>query len=262
MKSRLFAATAVAFAASVVVMSPVSARGQVAVWPGSVVAPFVHVQWNNRQVHVCAPFVNLVVDLPRCCCAVPACGTTCESTAGSSGMNVVSYGQATRQQLSTAAGELYQSLEQFQTADSWRHYLAVAPGEALSADQLVAPASANRESLVTVLRRFDSANRDDQFGAINRLPEFQRMHTALANYVAQQIKPVDGETRPAGLMMATSALANRGQVARAIDTARIPGRVISASAAEDTRNAAGAVRPAVMVGHAEELPAPSENSGI
>ncbi|HEY2760700.1 MAG TPA: hypothetical protein VGI75_08150, partial [Pirellulales bacterium] len=46
---------------------PGSADAQVAVWPGSVVAPFVHVEWNGRWVHVCAPFVNLTVDVPRCC---------------------------------------------------------------------------------------------------------------------------------------------------------------------------------------------------
>jgi hypothetical protein len=264
MKRGLFVAAVVAFAVVLVVMSPFSARGQVAIWPGSVVAPFVHVQWNDRQVHVCAPFVNLVVDLPWCCCQPAACSRTCESTADDGRFMGGMYGHATRQQLATAARELYQSLGQLETAESWRSYLDVAPGETLSADRLDAPAdtSVDRESLTVVLRHFDSANRDDRYSVINRLPEFQRMHTVLANYMAQQRMPVNSGTTPASLMMASSTLANRGQVAGAIDTARIPGRVISASAAENAKNATGGPRPTVMVGHAEELPVPAEHSGI
>ena len=56
-----------AAAGTLLVLLP-SARinGQVAVGPGRVDAPFVHVDWSRGWIHVCAPFVNLDVPAPRC----------------------------------------------------------------------------------------------------------------------------------------------------------------------------------------------------
>ncbi len=46
----------IAFAAATILallLIAAPARGQVAIGPGSVTAPFVHVEWGNGQVHVC-----------------------------------------------------------------------------------------------------------------------------------------------------------------------------------------------------------------
>jgi hypothetical protein len=52
-------------------------NGQVAVGPGRVDAPFVHVDWSGGWIHVCAPFVNLDVPAPRCWQANVAPQPTC-----------------------------------------------------------------------------------------------------------------------------------------------------------------------------------------
>jgi hypothetical protein len=52
-------------------------KGQVAVGPGRVDAPFVHVDWSGGWIHVCAPFVNLDVPTPRCWQASVAPQPTC-----------------------------------------------------------------------------------------------------------------------------------------------------------------------------------------
>jgi hypothetical protein len=44
-----------------------SAIAQVALGPGSVDAPYVHVDWNHGRVHVVAPFVNLCIRAPAGC---------------------------------------------------------------------------------------------------------------------------------------------------------------------------------------------------
>jgi hypothetical protein len=48
-----------------------STIAQVAVGPGFVDAPFVHVDWNHGRVHVVAPFVNVCVQAPPGCQAEP-----------------------------------------------------------------------------------------------------------------------------------------------------------------------------------------------
>jgi len=48
-----------------------SAIAQVAVGPGFVDAPCVHVDWSHGHVHIVAPFVNLCIQAPACCQAEP-----------------------------------------------------------------------------------------------------------------------------------------------------------------------------------------------
>jgi hypothetical protein len=66
-----------ALALGSVLFAPASLPAQVAVGPGRVDAPFVHVDWSGGWIHVCAPFVNLDVPAPRCwqanCAPQPYC---------------------------------------------------------------------------------------------------------------------------------------------------------------------------------------------
>jgi hypothetical protein len=262
MKSRLFSAAAVTFAVLLVVMPSVSASAQVAIWPGSVVAPFVHVQWNARQVHVCAPFVNIVVDLPRCCGRPSPCCETTGARGAYSQSDHWLYAHPTRQQLAKSAGKLYQSLDQFQTADSWRNYLAIAPGGVLSEQHPEHPSAevANNEALVEVLRHFDTANREQQYQQITALPEFQQLHTLLANYLAAQLNAPINRTEPVSVELASSPWATVSQALQAgwaIDTARM---AASGTAWQSVENTAGALDTAHRV--LEELPSPARKGGI
>jgi len=259
MKSRLFSAAAVTFAVLLVVMSPVSASAQVAIWPGSVVAPFVHVQWNGRQVHVCAPFVNLVVDLPRCCAAPPSCCEACGTGGAYSQSNRELYGRPTRQQLARSASKLFDSLDQFQTADSWRNYLALSPGETLSAEAVNYPSDTRAvdNRLLAVLRRFDATNRQAEYRQITALPEFQQTHTLLANYLAQQPRSPDSRTKPLSVMLASSSASPVSHAAQAVDIARVAVAQNAPTSNEQTAGAPKQTHPTI-----EELPPQIQKSGI
>ncbi|HTQ39043.1 MAG TPA: hypothetical protein VMJ32_08440 [Pirellulales bacterium] len=243
-----------------VAMLPTPAPAQVAVGPGFVVAPFVRVQWNGHQVHVCAPFVNLTVDWPgccRCCDCRPACAGTEETYSSPSGY---SYDHPTRQQLMQAATRLNQSLEQFQTAESWQRYLAVAPDEALSPEQLASADSQTVDRLVTVLHHFDAANRDEKNRVITRLPDFQQMHTLLANYVAQQSNSQPATAERASVVAASATAPTPATAIRmgwAVDIARMPAADAVQKIMAETIAQPSTMRPAV-----EELPSPLPKRGI
>jgi hypothetical protein len=250
------------FAVTFLLTCTVPAQAQVGVWPGLVVAPFVRVQWNARQVHVCAPFVNVVVDLPRCCgMPSPCCETTGTRGAYSQSDHWL-YAHPTRQQLAKSAGMLYQSLDQFQTADSWRNYLALAPGGVLSEQHPEHPSAevANNETLVGVLRHFDAANREQQYHQITALPEFQQLHTLLANYLATQPNAPINRTEPVSVELANSSWATVSQVLQAglaIDTARMTAVGNARQSVEKTAGASDAAHRVL-----EELPSPAQKSGI
>ncbi len=80
------------------------------------------------------------------------------------------YAHPTRQQLTRSAAELSNSLEQLQTADSWRQYLELNAGQALSAEQL-SQSGASNEQLVEVLRHFDATNRQATVSTNYKLAE-------------------------------------------------------------------------------------------
>ncbi len=148
---------------------------------GSVDAPYVHVDWGNGRVHVCAPFVDLYVDRPFCC-APPACA---DGHASNDARPAPATAEQARRQLGDSSSELYDSLGRFKTADKWRHFLAVAPEEPLASDQLYHINSAVAAKLKTVLENFDSAAADEQYKMISSLPEFQRTRGLLADYLAR-----------------------------------------------------------------------------
>src|SRR5215470_17275140 len=160
MKTKWILTSAVAAATFFAVTFPKASQAEIAVWPGNVVAPFVHVQWNGRYVHVCAPFVNLTVDMPRCRCCDQSIRQPCEATSDWQTARRT-YAAPTRHQLAKSADALSHALEQFETAESWQNYLAVAPGDDLVAAQTATPTNitANRDNLISVLRHFDAANR-------------------------------------------------------------------------------------------------------
>jgi hypothetical protein len=246
----LLSIAAVALSAAI---SPNTSQAEIAVWPGNVIAPFVHVQWNGRYVHVCAPFVNLTVDMPRCRCCDQVIQQPCEATSNWQTTRRT-YAAPTRHQLAKSAGALSQALEQFETAESWQNYLAVAPGDDLVTTQTATPldATSQRDNLINVLRHFDSANRDPQYSQITRLPEFRETHMLLANYLARQPQlATDTNEATAASFPSESNLAV-SYLARAIDTARtLP------AAAPSTENAKSVRQTAV-----EELPPPKQHSGI
>ncbi len=230
---------------------------QVAVGPGYAVAPCVSVEWDCRHVHVCAPFVNLDVNLPGCCGCTPTC---CTTDAYNRSTNTL-YGQATRQRLMQAAGELDQSLARFETADSWRSYLALKPGQALASEL---PQQRETEmnvsegnTLIAILHRFDAANGDEKNRVITSLPEFQKVHTLLANYVAGL--PSRSKSRVDFAVFTNSGAADSAHVARvgwAVDTARVP----TGHSAENGKD-----RPVstarMNATTAEELPEPVSKQG-
>jgi hypothetical protein len=168
----------------------------------------------------------------------------------------------TRQQLAAAAVKLSQSLQQFQTADSWQRYLALAPDQALSAEQVQQPDSATATNLVSVLRHFDAANRDDQYRVITALPAFQQTHTLLANYLAQQQPSLlSAAVEVPNAALANAAWAKLLPTARsgwAVDTARLPGL----NAAPETAVQETVRTPKSTHSSVEELPAPIQKSGI
>lgn len=170
--------TVVAWAA----ISPV-ALAQVAVAPGSVDAPFVHVDWWGGRVHVCAPFVDLYVDRP-CCCAPAAYGDE-QASNDTQAWPAPATAEQARQQLAYSGGQLYDSLGRFNTAEKWRHFLAVAPDEPLATEQLYHINSARAAKLKTVLENFDSAAADEQYSMISSLPAFERTRGLLAGYLAR-----------------------------------------------------------------------------
>jgi hypothetical protein len=259
MKARRFFLMAVIAAASGSVAFAPLAHAQVAVGPGFVVAPFVHVQWTGGQVHVCAPFVNVVVDLPGCCGCRLVCG---EPTRLSNRLDERLEEHPTRQQLAQAAGKLYQSLEQFQTADGWRHYLSLSPDGALSAEQLHKSNSAtDAADLVSALRHFDAANRDGQYHKITTLPAFQQTHALLANYLAQQPNSLDTAAK-AGVAALTNATFDPSLPTMhsgwAVDTARALTPATAGTSAPNT----GTIRaPETVRSAAEELPPPAHSDG-
>jgi hypothetical protein len=165
------------------------AQAQVAIGPGFVVAPCVRVEWDCRHVHVCAPFVNLNVNFCGCRGCLPACCTSETYSRSANGL----YSPVTRQKLMQTAVELDQALGRFETADSWRHYLGLKPDDVLSTDSARqtelrnVSVSKNDEAdkLIAILHRFDTANRDEKNRVITSLPEFQQVHTLLANYMAE-----------------------------------------------------------------------------
>jgi hypothetical protein len=164
--------------------------------------------------------------------------------------------------LAKSAGKLYQSLDQFQTADSWRNYLAIAPGGVLSKQlpELQSAEVVNNEALVEVLRHFDAANREQQYHQITALPEFQQLHTLLANYLATQPNAPIKRTDPVTVEMASSpwaAVSHALQAGWAIDTARMAGVVTARQSVENTADATDIAHRVP-----EELPSPAQKGGI
>jgi hypothetical protein len=247
--------SAIVFLSGVVVLAgPNSAHAQVAIWPGSVVAPFVHVEWNGRWVHVCAPFVNLTVDVPRCCGCQPRCHDTCAAYTPSAPWMGESYAHPTRRQIARSAAELFDSLEQFETADSWRNYFELGDGQTLSADQLSRSAASN-EQLAGVLRHFDAANRQQQYQQITSLPKFQQLHTLLANYLAQQPQANFVAGRSASVILTSHTEALVSSAARAVDTARV-------ERLADVPQLTNAAEKPKLTHTSEELPVPADKNGI
>jgi hypothetical protein len=169
--------------ACLVCVAPASA--QVAVRPGSVDAPYVHVDWNAGHVHVCAPFVNLDTYFPCCCAPRPACQDGHANNENRPLPQPATDEQA-RRQLAASGSELFDSLRRFNTADGWRHFLAVAPGDSLSAEQLRQPSAETAGKLKVALEQFDAAASDPEYRMIASLPAFKQTHEMLARYVAQR----------------------------------------------------------------------------
>jgi hypothetical protein len=254
MKRRLLYSAIAMMGALFAMALPNSVQAQVAIWPGSVVAPFVHVEWNGRWVHVCAPFVNLTVDVPRCCGCQPRCYDTCAACTTVAPTIGEAYAHPTRRQIATSASELFDSLEQFQTADSWRQYLELNAGQALSAEQLSRSATSNKQ-MGDVLRHFDTANRQQQYQPITTLPKFQQLHTLLANYLAQQPRSSFTEVKPANTILTSHTEAAVSLAARAVDTARV-------ERLTDVPRLTNSVEKPKLRHTSEELPPPIEKGGI
>ncbi|HEY2826645.1 MAG TPA: hypothetical protein VGJ04_03510 [Pirellulales bacterium] len=238
-----------------------TAQAEIAIWPGTVVAPFVRVQWNWRQVHVCAPFVNIVVDLGRCCCE---CGAYADYGRAPNQLSQTTHrlkSQPTWRQLTKSAAKLDKALDQFETSESWQRYLAVQPGEVLSEPAAQDAINAiNKDSLTVVLRHFDAANRDQQYRQIASLPEFQEVHTLLANYLALQRSPPSAHPIVENLSSSGSAWELAFEALRsgqAIDTARI---AIGNPTHRPVSTSSAAVKTSLTA--PEELPEPVRKSGI
>jgi hypothetical protein len=253
----------VCVAAGLAAMSGSSnARAQVAFGPGFVVAPCVCVEWNGNHVHVCAPFVNLTVDLPCCCGCRDYCGQPIESHSGGQ----PTFGKQlpvspTRQDLAVAADELRKSLASFKTDGVWRHYLSLAPNEALSAQPSSGAndwyTSGQHKAFVAALRHFDKANQDPDCRAVADLPAFQKMHTLLANYVARQDSTSSVAENARSISMNSRSTVSTSPSGIAFDTAHtLPAHAGNAAAGIRTRSAQ------LNQGAAEELPAPTPKGGI
>ena len=258
MRRRLLLTAVLLTAATSALFHPPVAQAQVAVWPGTVVAPFVRVEWNGRFVHVCAPFVNLTVDLPRCCGCRPTC---CETRAPhEASVQACRYidSPPTRRQIAASAGNLFEALGQFETADTWRHYLEIAPGQLLSTQiSAHSPQDASfNDALTNVLRHFDTANRQQQYQQITALPEFQHTHTLLANYLAQQSRGLTSNVKAVNVAAVGAADTAAVPAGLAVDTART--EVIAPAATREN----AAQRTKSVQASVEELPSPLGKSGI
>ena len=191
----------IAFAAATILallLIAAPARGQVAIGPGSVTAPFVHVEWGNGQVHVCAPFVNLDVAVPTCY-HEPQCESTQPHNPPSAYPGAAAAGSVSREQIIASAAKLYGALNRFRTADQWQHYLAVAPGEALRLQFETVPASdeGNRampDDLRAALDHFDATANSGEYPMISSFAEFQQTRHLLTRFIAQGQEPVAAET--------------------------------------------------------------------
>jgi hypothetical protein len=153
-----------------------------------------------------------------------------------------------------SAAELFDSLDQFQTADSWRHYLELDAGQTMSAEQLSRSGTSN-EKLVEALRHFDAANRQQQYQQITSLPKFQQLHTLLANYLAQQPSTNGFAGKSASMILTSTAEAAVSPAARAVDTAR-------AESLTGKPRLSDSVEKPKITHTSEELPPPAEKGGI
>ncbi len=201
-----------------------------------------------------APFVNLTVDVPRCCGYQPGCYDTCTACTTTAPTIGEAYVHPSRRQIARSATELFNSLEQFQTVDSWRHYLELDAGQMLSTEPLLRSSTSN-EQLVEVLRHFDAANRQQDYQQITALPKFQQLHTLLANYLAQQPRSSLFDGTSASMILTSHAAATISQAARAVDTARAE-PLIGEPRLSDS------VEKPKLTHTSEELPPPAEKGGI
>jgi hypothetical protein len=180
-----------------------SACGQVDIEPGLIVAPFVRIEFNHGLVHVQAPFVDLYTHGPVCqnfeqnpnCPPASAPMTQPESLpppTGQSPAPPVSPSEA-RQNLIAAAGALDRSLGQYETAASWRHYLAVGAGEALSPTMLRTAGftKSGNETLSTILDRYDATTKNSDYRLISSLPAFRQTRAQLAAYLTSLARQTD-----------------------------------------------------------------------
>jgi hypothetical protein len=160
-----------------VVASP--ANSQVAVGPGFVDAPFVHVDWFHGHVHVQAACVDVCVNLPHRCWVAPPCGSI-------NGPAIESIAPPTPEgELAGSAAKLNRELATFETGDTWQRYLRVGSGGALSEEGLGrSGAQAVDSELQTALAHFDSAATTREYRTISMLPAFRQTHKLLAGYVA------------------------------------------------------------------------------
>ncbi len=98
--------------------------------------------------------------------------------------------QRLRRQLFSSAGELYRSLQHYNTGARWQEYLMLSPGRALAEARLAgAEFAPNLAELTAALGRFDSVRRNPEYGEISRLPAFKATHELLAVYVQQVQMP-------------------------------------------------------------------------
>ncbi len=105
--------------------------------------------------------------------------------------------QRLRRQLFTAAGELYRSLQHYNTGPSWQEYLMLSPGRALAEARLAgAEFAPNLAELTAALGRFDSVRRNPEYGEISRLAAFKATHELLEVYVQQLQMPPPSPEEP------------------------------------------------------------------
>ena len=105
--------------------------------------------------------------------------------------------QRVRRQLFSAAGELYRSLQHYNTGAGWQEYLMLSPGRALAAVRLAGAADGpSLAELTAALGRFDSVRRNPEYGEISRLPAFKSTHDILAVYVQQLQMPPPNPEEP------------------------------------------------------------------
>jgi hypothetical protein len=92
--------------------------------------------------------------------------------------------QRSRRQLYFAAGELNRSLNRFNTAAGWQHYLALSPGQALSESNAEgAEPVPSADDFAQALARFDSVSQNTDYRVIWALPAFEATHAHLATYL-------------------------------------------------------------------------------